>query len=135
MLGSTVDLAVTLLVRSAASSVLLSGGVVDVVVVCIVVSGTSEGLLNVFGCGVGEGVSGRDPVVGSTVDLAVTLLVHSAGSRVLLSGGVVDAVVACIVVSGTSEGTACEEEGKRRRGEEEKERRRGKVEKERRRRR
>ena len=134
MLGSTVDLAVTLLVRSAGSSVLLSGGVVDVVVVCIVVSGTSEGLLNVFGCGVGEGVSGRDPVVGSTVDLAVTLLVRSAGSLVLLSGGVVD-VVACIVVLGTSEGTACEEEGKRRRGEEEKERRRGKVEKERRRRR
>ena len=46
-------------------------------------------------------------MLGSTVGLAVTLLVRSAAS--LVSGGVVD-VVACIVVSGTSEETACEEE-------------------------
>ena len=67
-----------------------------------------------FRCGVGDAVSRRDPVVGSTVGLVVTLLVRSTRSPV--SGGVVDAVVACIMVSGTSEGTACEEEGGRRRG-------------------
>ena len=80
-------------------------------------------------------------MVGSTVGLVVTLLVRSGRSPV--SGGVVDVVV-CIVVSGTSEGTACEEEGeeerrregeKERRREGEKERRRGRRgrEKERRR--
>ena len=69
-------------------------------------------------------------MVGSTVGLVVTLLVRSGRSPV--SGGVVDVVV-CIVVSGTSEGTACEEEGEEeRRREGEEERRRG-GEKERRR--
>ena len=61
-------------------------------------------------------------MVGSTVGLVVTLLVRSGRSPV--SGGVVDVVV-CIVVSGTSEGTACEEEGeeeRRREGEEERRR-------------